>query len=309
MKKLSTKEKAELYDKAIKKAKSKVLYPGKPYFVNIKDIFPELVESEDLEIKSDIQYAVRCVYGDNSSKTERILAWLDKQGELVEINPTEFDTRLQALIGKSGSLPKEELIGSLSFWMNVVQNDGTYKPAEKQGEQKSTNSKEDDVRRVSTIQVLEYAKSLPDYNQFGKDAICKNIAWLEKQSEQNKQQLYDIIIALWDLLDKIDTFSDLQIDDTNPNNPFRKIEHITQERHKFVKTDGYNLFINDFMITNKKIEKKGEKKSTFDVEIPFGVKDSELKEATYFIPKGFYAEITGNEVRIKRGKIKFNQNM
>lgn len=180
MKKLSTKEKAELYDKAIKKAKSKVLYPGKPCFVNIKDIFPELVESEDLEIKSDIQYAVRCAYGDNSSKTERILAWLDKQGELVEINPTEFDTRLQALIGKSGSLPKEELIGSLSFWMNVVQNDGTYKPAEKQGEQKST----------------------------------------------------------------------------------------------------------------------------FDVEIPFGVKDSELVEASYYIPKGFHAEIDGDKVHIKKGEQK-----
>jgi len=62
-------------------------------------------------------------------------AELEKQGKPVEINPTEFDTRLQALIGKFDSLPKEELIGSLSFWLNVVQNDGTYKPAKKQDEQ------------------------------------------------------------------------------------------------------------------------------------------------------------------------------
>jgi len=61
---------------------------------------------------------------------------IEKQGEPVEINPTDFETRLQYLIGKFDSLPKEELIGSLSFWLNVVQNDGTYKPAEKQGEQK-----------------------------------------------------------------------------------------------------------------------------------------------------------------------------
>ena len=71
-----------------------------------------------------------------SMKVKDILNWLEKQGEPVEINPTEFDTRLQVLIGKFGSLPKEELIGSLSFWMNVVQNDGTYKPAEKQIEPK-----------------------------------------------------------------------------------------------------------------------------------------------------------------------------
>lgn len=39
---------------------------------------------------------------------------------------------------------------------------------------------EDDVRRRSTIQVLEYARSLDAYNQYGKADIDKNIAWLEK---------------------------------------------------------------------------------------------------------------------------------
>ena len=41
---------------------------------------------------------------------------------------------------------------------------------------------EDDVRRRSTIQVLEYARSLDAYNQYGKVDIDKNIAWLEKQT-------------------------------------------------------------------------------------------------------------------------------
>ena len=105
--------------------------------------------------------------------------------------------------------------------------------------------------------------------------VCKKaISWLEKQGEQNKQHLYDIIIALWNLLDKIDTFSDLQIDDTNPDNPFRKIEDITQERHKFVKSDGYNLFIENFMITNdKNFEKQDEQKSTDKVEPKFKIGD------------------------------------
>ena len=41
---------------------------------------------------------------------------------------------------------------------------------------------EDDVRLRSTIQVLEYARSLDAYNQYGKVDIDKNIAWLEKQT-------------------------------------------------------------------------------------------------------------------------------
>ena len=39
---------------------------------------------------------------------------------------------------------------------------------------------ENEVRRRSTIQVLEYARSLDNYNQYGKADIDKNIAWLEK---------------------------------------------------------------------------------------------------------------------------------
>lgn len=42
---------------------------------------------------------------------------------------------------------------------------------------------ENDVRRRSTIQVLEYARSLDNYNQYGKADIDKNIAWLEKQDK------------------------------------------------------------------------------------------------------------------------------
>jgi hypothetical protein len=43
---------------------------------------------------------------------------------------------------------------------------------------------ENDVRRRSTIQVLEYARSLDSYNQYGKADIDKNIAWLEKQGKE-----------------------------------------------------------------------------------------------------------------------------
>lgn len=49
-------------------------------------------------------------------------------------------------------------------------------------------------------------------------------------------------------------------------------------------------------------EKKELKKIEDEIEIPFGSKDSELQEATYYIPKGFHAEIDGDKVVIKKGE-------
>lgn len=40
------------------------------------------------------------------------------------------------------------------------------------------------------------------------------------------------------------------------------------------------------------------------IDIPFGAKDSELQEATYYIPDGYHAEINGNEVIIKKDEQK-----
>jgi hypothetical protein len=59
--------------------------------------------------------------------------------ESTEINPSEFDLRLNKLLKQFETLPKEELASSLSFYLNVVQNNGTYKE-EKKDEQKSTDT-------------------------------------------------------------------------------------------------------------------------------------------------------------------------
>ena len=50
----------------------------------------------------------------------------------------------------------------------------------------------------------------------------------------------------------------------------------------------------------------GEKirKPILDVEIPFSSRDSELEEDTYYIPKGYHAEIEDNKVVIKKDKQK-----
>jgi len=49
-------------------------------------------------------------------------------------------------------------------------------------------------------------------------------------------------------------------------------------------------------------DKKELKKIEDEIEIPFGAKDSELQEETYFIPDGFHAEIDDDKVVIKKGE-------
>lgn len=51
---------------------------------------------------------------------------------------------------------------------------------------------------------------------------------------------------------------------------------------------------------------KKELKPIFDIEIPYGAKDSELQEVCYNIPEGFHADIEGNKVIIKKGEKKSN---
>ena len=69
---------------------------------------------------------------------------------------------------------------------------------------------ENDVRRRSTIQVLEYARSLDNYNQYGKADIDKNIAWLEKQSKSALEARTDneLVEEEVDLIPKFGEYSD-----------------------------------------------------------------------------------------------------
>ena len=66
-------------------------------------------------------------FKDFNTNLRDCLAWFKKQGEPTEINPSEFDLRLNRLLKQFETLPKEELESSLSFYLNVIQNDGTYK--------------------------------------------------------------------------------------------------------------------------------------------------------------------------------------
>ena len=195
MKELSIEEKAKAYDKALEKARK--LYNSEETSADVEiaceNIFPELKESEEEKIRKElihyftegIEFLSLC-----SVSREQILAWLEKHGEPMEINPNEFDTRLQALIGKFDSLPKEELIGSLSFWMNVVQNDGTYKPdEEKQNEQKHAWSEEDEEIIECLNNCLDKLEEENGWRYVYVNNKIRN--WLKSLSPQNRWEPSD----------------------------------------------------------------------------------------------------------------------
>ena len=134
--------------------------------------FPELKESEDERIRKSL---IDMLKNDEKCYLKEI-AWLEKQGEPKEINPSEFDSQLNRLLGQFKSLPKEELASSLSFYLNVVQNDGTYKK-EKQGEQKPADWSEEDEKLFKLS--LENLTELKD--RFGEDygRVGDCINWLK----------------------------------------------------------------------------------------------------------------------------------
>ena len=140
-------------------------------------IFPQLKESEDEMIRKELIEHVKDQQSsfisapdcrdkyeeEENNKYNSWIAWLEKAYITNQYNEhkEEVITRLYQ------DLKREFFNGS--SYENMFP---TY------------TSTEDDVRRRSTIQVLEYARSLDVYNQFGKADIDKNIAWLEKQGSE-----------------------------------------------------------------------------------------------------------------------------
>ena len=138
MKELSIEEKAKAYDKVLKWIHDLYSNLGIDIKEKAESIFPESYESEDERIRTGLingfnECLKNSPYPKNAQKywhnikIEDIFSWLEKQGEPIEVNPTEFDLRLNRLLKQFESLPKEELASSLNFYLNVVQNNCTYK--------------------------------------------------------------------------------------------------------------------------------------------------------------------------------------
>lgn len=185
MKELSIEQKAQRYDEVIERAKKLQETCDSTAVVGwCEYLFHELKESEDEKVRKALLRFHASTIDIDGIQGKEILAWLEKQGKETSWKPSKEEMDVLyglAYITNQYDEHKEEVITRLyqdlkreffngSSYENMFPNTST----------------EDDVRRRSTIQVLEYARTLDTYNQYGKADIDKNIAWLEKQGYTKK---------------------------------------------------------------------------------------------------------------------------
>lgn len=164
----------------------------------LENIFPELKESDDEKVKRIIYSIVtKMSFHVHDIFTEEEFqcfdawchTWLEKQDNKKQIEHLELKAghwyichrpyccRADSLTVKEGERFKCEKDGVVKGFV--------IKEPEKYFKELSvlphSEDAQNEARRRSTIHVLEYAKSLDAYNQYGKEDIDKNITWLENQ--------------------------------------------------------------------------------------------------------------------------------
>lgn len=188
---MTDKEKAKAYDEALKKASVAHKDGDKHLKETLERIFHELNEDKDEKIKNAILDLLKIwrnykdyVYGVH---VEDAIDWLERQSKKSSWKPSkeEMDVLYSlSYITNEYNEHKEDVITHLyQDLKREFFNDSSYE------NMFSLDNKEDNVRRRSTIQILEYARSLDAYNQYGKADIDKNIAWLEKQSKNSTDKI------------------------------------------------------------------------------------------------------------------------
>ena len=181
-------------------------------------------------------------------------AWLEKQGKETSWKPSKEEMDVLyglAYITNQYDEHKEEVITRLyQDLKREFFNGSSY-----ENMFPTNTSAEDDVRRRSTIQVLEYARSLDACNQFGKADIDKNIAWLEKQRNNSTSIDIDEMVMKYS-----------QTKDGDFGLPVNCMIR------------AYRQGINDALNLSSCIEKQGEQKPADKVEPKFKVGDWIVQE-------------------------------
>ena len=223
-------------------------------------IFPELKESEN-ELEWLTQFIQEEVYSlsmdirDDEDriklkKLQRSLEWLKKQGENNKWKPSkdEMDA-LYSLSYLTNKVDDEKDEAITKLYQDLKREFFGGKSYENMFP--TNTSTEDDVRRRSTIQVLEYARNLDAYNQYGKEDITKNIAWLEKQDGKysggtSKEWTINDAATLKELIDFLENgTAKLQHDLTRYANwlkiQFTPIEKKSEQKSTWSGEDDYNV--------------------------------------------------------------------
>ena len=146
-------------------------------------------------------------------------------------------------------------------------------------------SESEDEKVIRDIKVVLECSATKFFKEEGKMPIWydRAVAWLEKQDEPQVRTGIEWVNTIDDACDK------------RYSEEYAEGEYCHEQSFKWGFQEGVDW-----------LEKQGNNadkiKQQQAMEIPFGAKDNELQEATYYIPDGYHAEINGNEVVIKKGE-------
>lgn len=305
MDKLTTEQKAKRYDEVIEKLRSLLDdYDTVSTLIDIKEelenIFPELAETDDERIRRVIRgwiYTRPASFFDNGISKEVMLAWLEKQGDkpqgksaLEAIKEEKVDNQ-NCVKSVDGVKPKFKVGDWVVFDNGNVEHItsvGTHGYTFDDGDYLLHDKCDKDAHLWTTIQDAKDGDVLVFKNNIGGIIICKSPSDYDTRSYCRliRDNLINKEESGWD--------STLLVPATKKQRDtlFAKM-----------KEAGYA-----FDFEKKELKKLGQPEVTKTsdqeeiAEIPFGAKDSELQEATYYIPKGFHAEIDDDKVVIKKGE-------
>lgn len=142
-----------------------------------------------------------------------------------------------------------------------------------------------------------------------RENLNKAVVWLRNQSEisvgNDLQSEINILskrypevsfVKLSRIAAHIANWQKRQIAKENMLLPFKEYDNLMDSVNRR-KKEGYEAGYKQGFI-----DSKSEQKSTIDIEIPFGAKDSELIEETISIPEGCYVIIKDNKIIIRKKK-------
>ncbi len=302
----------------------------------VEYIFPELKESEDERIRKEIVRFIQMEVEDEIVGN-KWLDWLKKQGGRNNYDNnviTRNDKMLQAIsIGLSDI---KEDVGWSDFGGTPIEEIQEW--LEKQGEQKPTDKAEpkfhegewitngDYTWKIIEVKPLDYILQSQDGN-----IVDDTISHVDEQFHSftiEDAKPGDVLIDKSSGRECPFIFKETKPSNikTDVLNPLVVLGYCGIGGAGFTKGSGWGDTVNcvyypatkeqrDLLFqkmkeggyewdSEKKELKKVEQKQSFDIEMPYGAKDSELQEVSYYIPEGFHAEIEGNKVIIKKGEQK-----
>ena len=287
MDKLTIEEKAKAYDEAIKRVENIKTGKCKTTFMFteglFEHIFPEIKENGDEKIKKALiehfAGAHSSLYPYKGFTKEQILAWIEKQGQQDKVEPKFHKGEWIVFNGLT------LYIGEDKSFYGTTTNDGI-------------NNSYDywDIDNVARLWIIEDAKDgdVLYLQHDGKEHIIiyKGVIKERFRTFISAYCAYNSIVDAFCFAD-VSRYTDIAYGGIMPATKEQRDTLFAK-----MKEAGYEW----------DVEKKELKKIENKIEIPFGAKDSELQEATYYIPKGFYSVLDGNKVIIKRFKNPRPQN-